>query len=411
MSVLPYGPGWGANTPGGVASCMTWDTANGSAFRESRLPPYRPASASISSGETPYFLKPNLSYERRMRGLLLGDPPSSPHPALAGHAVNHSTQTPESSYRRGPSSRGCDARHRQAHRRCGGDDDDDQAETWASCNRCSDVVRATSATDYNCERCCHDDRRPHQRNHQHLTPRPPRIRKEVQFAQENNNYNNYNSNYNNTNGNRGRVIEILEDRQGNPVKLTVTRPSTAINRPYSAARENRDQNERWAARRRYVQTDDPEMTSTVTGCDAEDLKQIVADDVRRLMQVYQAGKADASFHKGRISPKWSSNAKPERLEEVFVEEHRQNVTTSGNRWPDDGPIRPGYPERRGCYGPALQESRTVVSRLHRHGVRRDFPGDVPSQNDKVKVQVECPANADTVVNLRVRASDVDYQFR
>lgn len=414
-SVLPYGSGWGTSTPGGVASCMTWEPTNSSTMRDSRLP-YRPASASISSGETQYFLKPNLNYERRIRGLITDATPVypvTPHP----HSKTHSTQTTPHSFNiedskwyghRGPSR--CD--EFQTHR------SNEPMVDW-TCNCCPELhtTNATRRMQHDCQRCRHHHCCQQHQTDRTVTPRPPRIRKQVQFSQENN---------------KGRVIEIVEDTHGNPVKMTVTRPSTAINRVYSSGpREindgyygpNEPRGERMWARRRYVQTE-PETMQT-TGCDAGDLRQIVADDVKRLMDVYQAGKADGNFHKG-ISQKWRStvvNGRPEELEEVFVEEQRQ-------RWNEDGclmerPVRPGYSEHRDCHRNGV-ESRTAVSRFHGrsmttcqahgfHDVRRKFTNvkaeDESSQNERVKVQVECPANVDTVVNLRVRASDIDYQFR
>lgn len=400
MSALPYGPGWGTNPPGGVASCMTWDVTPKPIKWEPSSGNYarsRPVSAANPAGAARYLLEPSLNYDDR---LTLRDT-SGDYP-IAMHSTTQSTQTPQSCDDRlrhgprGPSRYGAQVRH------C---DEDLEVLTPACC--CSG--RNQSRTARKCEACSY---RRYQ-NGGRQTPKPP-VTKFVQFSPEN----------------TGRVVEIVEDARGRPVTMAISQQNTPIHGQMVRNRMGPGTQRQWTGTHPHTNAE----IMDATGYEADDCRNAASDDVRRLMNIYQAGKADANFHKG-VSEKWRSalvSAGPSGREEVLTETKEREKTVAvrryqRGRYPAKQTIgdeadyhqfygRNGYEPHRNLIrsnGMTVMERQPCVA----HGWKDPIDGrvrawevDESSQPpNRVKLQIECPANVDTVVNVRVRP-DVDYRL-
>lgn len=398
VSALPYGPGWGTNPPGGVASCMTWDVTPTLTKWEPSSGNYarpRSVSAALPAGASRYLLEPSLNYgERPMFQDISADYP------INVYSATQSNQNPQS-YNdhlrhgpRGPSRAGSQVRF------C---DEDLEVLTPA----CSCSGRNQSRMGRNCDRC--SCRRYQDSCRQ--SPKPP-VTKFVQFAPEN----------------TGRVVEIVEDGHGRPVAMSIAQPNT----PSQMMRNRRG----YGTQRQMTKTFPHTMANIVDeiGCEPDECRNAVTNDVRRLMNIYQAGKADANFHKG-VSEKWRSavvTAGPNGREEVLTETQEKEKTVAVRRiqrvkYPtkqafgneaDNHQIycRNGY-EPHGILtrsnGMTVMERQPCVA----HGWKdstdgrvRAWEADESSQPpNRVKLQIECPANVDTVVNVRVRP-DAEYRF-
>lgn len=375
---------------------MTWDVAPKLNKWEPSSGNYarpRSVSATIPAGAARYLLEPSLNYGD---GQTVRDT-SADYPI----AVYTSTQTPQGYYDhprhgpRGPSRCGTQIRHYEE-------------DLDASTPVCSCSGRNQPRTARKCEACSY--RRYQDGGRQ--TPKPP-VNKFVQFAPEN----------------TGRVVEIFEDGHGRPVTMAISQQNTPIHGQTMRNRRGYGTQRQWTGN--YPHTNAEIVGPAVY--EADDCRNSATDDVRRLMNIYQAGKADTNFHKG-VSEKWRSavvSAGPNGREEVMTETQEREKTVAVRRYQRgirhpvkqtvgaeaDNQIyyRNGYEPHRNVTrinGMTVLERQPCVA----HGWKDPIDGrvrawevDESSQPQNcVKLQIECPANVGTVVNLRVQP-DVDYR--